>query len=418
MKRLYILLVVALLLLIQTACKDDSDNRVNVGGGESDGGQEIVYGTTSDAPGLSPIDTNDSITSDVTVQTYETLFVQDPETMEPEPLLAESYETPDENTWVIKLREGIEFHDGTPFNAEAVKYTFEQLKDPERAAPRSSLLDPVKEIEVEDEYTVILKTDKPYGPMLAALSHTNSAIVSPTADKEGDINKEPVGTGPFVFEEWVEGDHITLKRNEDYWRDPATLEKVTYKVVPETSTAISMLQTGEIDFMANVPSDHVSRIESLDGVEFKKDVGTRVSYLGFNMEKEPFSDPDFREAVAYAIDQESYIDQLNGMGVDNESIVGPKIIGYNEDDQKAAYTYDPEKGKKLIEENGYAGEEITLLVAERDNYVKMAEVVQPQLEEIGLDVSIEKMEWATFLDTTRNGNYEMTFMGWANSTAD
>lgn len=140
--------------------------------------------------------------------------------------------------------------------------------------------------------------------MLAALSHTNAAIVSPEADKEGDINKEPVGTGPFVFESWEEGNQITLKRNENYWQEPAAIEKVTYKIVPETSTAISMLETGEVQFIDQIPSDHINRIESLQGIEVQKTEGARVSYLGFNMEKEPFNDLKFRQAVAYGVNQE------------------------------------------------------------------------------------------------------------------
>lgn len=400
-------------LLISGCGENKSSKDIN-----KEDGQEMTYASTSDAAGLSPIDTNDSISSNITMQVYETLFEQDPETMEIEPLLAESYENPDENTWAIKLHEGIEFQDGTPFNAEAVKYTFEQLKDPDRAAPRASLLDPVDTIEVEDEYTVLLKTKEPYGPMLAALSHTNAAIVSPTADEEGDINKKPIGTGPFVFEEWVEGDHITLKRNENYWRDPADLETVTFKIVPEMSTAISMLETGEVQFIDNLPSDLLPRIESLDGVEIQKSEGTRVSFLGFNMEKEPFTDLKFRQAVAYGVNQEAYVDQLNGLGIMNESIIGPMIFGYQEGAEEAGYPFDQEKAKQMIEENGYQGEKITLLAANRDNYKKMAEIVQSQLTDIGLDVSIETMEWATFLDAARNGNFEMTFLGWANSTAD
>ncbi|HLS10296.1 glutathione ABC transporter substrate-binding protein [Lentibacillus sp.] len=403
-------------LLVISGCSSEGSGGESTGDGEAP--TEITYATTSDAAGLSPIDTNDSVSSNVTYQVYETLFTQNPETLEPEPLLAESYETPDDNTWVIKLKEDITFHDGTPFNAEAVKYTFEQLKDPDRAAPRASLLEPVESIEVQDEYTVVLKTEEPYGPMLAALSHTNAAIVSPTADKEGNINKEPVGTGPFVFEEWVEGDQITLKRNEDYWREPSEIETVTFKVVPETSTAISMLETGEVQFIDAVPSDHISRVESLNGVEVQKSEGTRVSYLGFNMEKEPFNDPEFRQAVAYGVNQESYVSQLNGLGIHNESIIGPKVFGYNEEATSAAYEYDPEKAKQMIQDNGYEGQEVTLLAANRDNYMKMAEIVQSQLTEIGINASIETMEWASFLDTARQGDYEMTFLGWANSTAD
>jgi peptide/nickel transport system substrate-binding protein len=397
------------------------------GGESSDGAQadtsegasqEIIYASTSDPKGLSPIDTNDSVSNNVIVQVYEPLFRLNPETMEPEPLLAESYETPDENTWVIKLKEGITFHDGTPFNAEAVKYTFDTIKDPERAAPRASLLDPISSVEVQDEYTVVLKTDEPYGPMLAALSHSNASIVSPTADQEGDINRQPVGTGPFKFEEWVEGDSVTLSRNEDYWREPADLEKVTLKVVPEYSTAISMLETGEVDFIDNIPYDHLSRLEAMDGVQVDINDGTRVSYMMFNMEKPPFNELEFRQAVAHAIDQEAYVAQLNGLGVHNESIIGPNVFGYNEEAQEYAYDYDPEKAKQIIEENGYGDQPITLLVANRENYLKMGEIVQQQLTDVGLTVEMETMEWASFIDTTRVGDFEMSFSGWANSTAD
>ncbi|MFD2044734.1 glutathione ABC transporter substrate-binding protein [Ornithinibacillus salinisoli] len=416
MKKLWMATAFLLLLCMIAACGDSESS--SGGNDGEDVPKELTYASTSDAKGLSPIDTNDSVSSNVIVQVYETLFTLDPETMEPQPLLAESYETPDENTWVIKLNEGITFHDGTPFNAEAVKYSFEQMKDPERAAPRASLLEPIESIEVEDEYTVVLNTKEPYGPMLAALSHTNAAIVSPTADQEGDINREPVGTGPFVFEDWEEGDQVVLTKNEDYWREPTQLEKVVFKVVPEFSTAISMLETGDVQFLDAIPSDHISRVESLNNVEVQKKEGTRVSYLTFNVEKEPFNDLEFRQAVAYAVDQESYVNQLNGLGEYNESIIGPKVFGYNEDAQDTGYNYDPDKAAEIIEANGYGDETFTMLVANRDNYMKMAEIVQAQLSDVGLNVQIETMEWGAFLDTARAGEYEMTFLGWANSTAD
>lgn len=424
MKKYWLVLLAFFGILVLSACSESTipegaegtGSDSSAGSGDVD--QEVIYASTTDAVGLSPIMTNDSVSSSVTEQVYEKLFVRNPETMEIEPMLAESYETPDELTWVITLKEGIEFQDGTPFNAEAVKYTFDKLRDPATAAPRASLLEPIDEITVVDENTVEIKTKYPYGPLLAALSHSNAAIVSPTADQAQDLMQEPVGTGPFKFASWSIGDQVVLEKNEDYWNGAPELDRVVFKVVPETSTAISMLQTGEVNFLDALPTEQISRIESIDNVEVTKQDGTPVYYLTFNHSKERNQDPDFRKAVASAIDRDAFVANLNDLGVRSDSILGPQVFGYDESADDAGTPYDPELAKQLVEENGYGDEPIKLLSANRDNFILMAEIVQSQLTEAGFNVEIETMEWATFLDTARSGEYDMTFLSWSNVTGD
>lgn len=423
MKKQWLVLLALITMLILGACSESTipegaeDGEAKATGpGNAD--NEIIYASTTDAVGLSPTLTNDSVSSSVIAQVYENLFERDPETLEIEPKLAESYETPDELTWVIKLKAGINFQDGTPLNAEAVKYSFDKLIDPATAAPRASLLEPVDVITVIDETTVEIKTKYPYGPMLAALSHSNAAIISPTADQKQDLMQDPVGTGPFKFVSWSQGDEVVLEKNEDYWGGAPELDKVTFKVVPEVSTAISMLQTGEVNFIDKLPAEQISRIESLENVEVTKAEGTPVYWLSTNYSTERGQNPEFREAIAKAVDRDAFVKKLNGLGIRNDSVLGPQLFGYDESAANAGTAYDPEAAKKLVEENGFGDEPIKLLAANRDTHILMAEIVQAQLTDAGFDVQIETMEWATFLDTARAGGYDLTFLSWSNVTGD
>ncbi|MCD2137752.1 ABC transporter substrate-binding protein [Salinicoccus halitifaciens] len=415
------IILVTIISVFLAACNDDSNVEQQTSGeagNEGESAQEISFATSSDAVGLSPIDTNDSVSAYMLEQLYDTLFIHNPETMEIEPHLVESYEAVDDTTWEFKLLEGVEFHDGTPLNAEAVKYTFEQLLDEERAAPRASLLEPVESIEAVDEYTVVINTEEPYGPLLAALSHVNASIVSPEADEAGDIMTEPVGSGPFKFESWASGDNIVLTKNENYFKGAPSLDTVTMHVIPEYASAVGMLETGQVDFLPNIPSEHIPRIEEMDGVELDLTSGTGINYLTFNMEKAPFNDLEFRKAVSHAIDRDEYVEQLNGAGIQNNSIIGPEVFGYDEAAQEFGYDYDLEEAQRIIEENNFDETPITLLVANEGHFVLMSEIVQAQLMEAGFDVSIEMMEWGAFLEQAANGNFEMAFVSWANSTAD
>ncbi|HET7616075.1 MAG TPA: ABC transporter substrate-binding protein, partial [Bacillales bacterium] len=240
-----------------------------------------------------------------------------------------------------------------------------------------------------------------------------------TADKKQNLMKKPVGTGPFELAEYVPGDHITLKKNPDYWQGAAKLDKVTFKVVPKVSTAISMMQTGEVQMIASPPAEQIPRLKSMDNVEIMKKQGTPVTYIGFNMTKKPMNELAFRKAVSYAVNRDAYIkQQLRGLGVRSNSIIGPKVFGYDKSAEKLGYEYDPEKAKQIIQQHGYKGTKFNMLVANTPTYKKLATVVQAELKEVGLNPQIKMMEWGTFLDVTSKGNFDMTFLGWTNSTAD
>ncbi|WP_078381887.1 ABC transporter substrate-binding protein [Sutcliffiella halmapala] len=419
MKKNWMLFTTLLAILLLAACSGGETTSSSTGGdSKSKGDQALTYATISDAAGLSPILMNDSASANITEHIYETLFKRNIDTMEIEPQLAESFENPDATTWVFKLKQGVKFHDGTAFNAEAVKYTFDKLRDPATAAPRASLLEPVDTITVIDEYTVEIKTKYPYGPFLTALTHTNAAIVSPEADQKQDLMNEPVGTGPFKFVSWVPGDQIVIESNPEYRNGEPALKKVVFKVVPEVSTAISMLQTGEIQFLDQLPTEQINRIEGMQNVSVEKVEGTSVNYLTFNFSRPDNQDPEFRRAVASAIDRDAYVTKLNGLGVRSDSLLGPKVFGYNESRDNAGTPYDVEAAKALVKENGYDQRPIKLLTANRGNFQLMAEIVQAQLSEVGFKVNIETLEWAAFLDAARVGEYDITFLSWSNVTAD
>lgn len=381
----------------------------------------ISYATSGEVVGLSPVLTNDSASATVQLQVYETLFLRDGQTNEIKPNLATSYSNPDPNTWIIELRDDVYFHDGSKFNAEAVKFSYNRLRDPEVAAPRASLLEPVDTIEVVDEYTVKITTKYPYGPFLAALTHSNSAIVSPASVKKyGDLMQNASGTGPFKVEKWDAGNQLTLVRNENYWGEEIKIDKVIYKVVPEAATQIAMLETGEVDFIDSVPSEHLMRLQANPEIEMEIVEGTPIRYLGFNFKREEFNNKTLRKAVAHAIDREGIIATMNGLAYKSYGIIGPKVFGYTEEVEEYGQEYDLEKAKELLKEAGYEdGFETTIWTSSVDTeYMRNAEMIQAMLKEAGIDANIRTLEWGAYLKETRSGNTDIFLLGWSNLTAD
>lgn len=420
MKRRVLSVMLALSLMAgAVGCSSGASSGVSAG--KSAAPTKLTYVRTADSVGVSPILTNDSASSEVLRNVYETLFMKDAKTGEIKPLLAESFENPDVNKWVIKLRKNVKFHDGTPFNSAAVKYTFEKIMDPKTASPRASLLKSVKSIETPDDYTVILNTSTPYGIMLSALAHDNLSIVSPTADKAGDINRNATGagTGPYKFKEWVTGDHITFEKNTDYWGRAPKIDTIVYKIAPEAATAVSMVENGEADYMLGIPAEQLSRLQGNKDITVTKIDGNNIVYLGFNYEKKPFDDLKVRQAISLAIDKDAYIATLNGLGSKAFGVIGPRLIGYDKSVEEHGYKYNVEKAKQLLAEAGFAsGFKTTLSYGNTDAYSKLAPFIQAQLKQVGIEVTLNPMEWAASTAYLKAGKHDMFISGWANVTGE
>lgn len=388
---------------------------------------EVVVAQYADAVSLDPQDTNDNASYSSEKCMFEGL-VGFNATMELQPQLAESWEASDDATqFTFFLRQGVTFHDGAPFNAEAVKYTFERVSNPDNKLKRYSLYSIISEIEVVDEYTVRFTTAAPFGAMLATFAHPAGAIISPTAAQQytdiREFGKHPVGTGPFRFVEWVPGDHITMEKYADYWdaENGAQVDRIVVKPVPEAGTRIAMLQAGEAQFINTLPFSQAEIIKGSDDASVAENESIYSYWVAMNTQKEPFNNKQVRQALNYAVDKQVIVDAvLRGYGKVSDSPLAPRVWGYQ---PVMTYEYDPEKAKQLLAEAGYAdGFSSSMWCSDSSEAKEVAVAIQGQLAEVGVQVEVQAMESAT-LSSERfkpfeENNSQMNYAGWSPSTGD
>ncbi|MCL0069394.1 glutathione ABC transporter substrate-binding protein [Dehalococcoidia bacterium] len=344
-----------------------------------------------------------------------------------DPSLAKSWEvSPDGLVWTLELRQDVKFHDGTPFNAEAVKFNLDRFLDPDNAAPFRFLIERITEVEVAGDYTVKLHLDEPFAPLVAHLSHSFIGMLSPTAVKalpEGEVVEYPVGTGPFKMYEWVRGEHITLVANDEYWGGRPRLDKIVWEIIPEDATRVMRLEAGDVHHIYRVPPMDVPRLEADPEIEVVRAPSVRVIYVGFNCLVEPFDDPKVRRALNYAVDKEAIVEfVLGGAGRPSDAPIVPAVFGHH---AAGPYEFNPEKARQLLAEAGFPDGFNTTLYHPTGRYMKdvaVAEAVQAQLRDVGIEAELVTMEWAAYLAFLRKppeeATHTMYLLGWGTVTLD
>jgi len=344
---------------------------------------------------------------------FDTLVLRNKE-MKLVPGLAVSWEALDDNTWQFKLREGVKFHNGEPFNAQAVKFTIDRVLDPEAKAPTISYIRTIEQVVVIDDYTVNIVTAKPDPLIPTRMSRYPTYIVPPGYIDEVGVDefaRKPIGTGPYKFSEWVRDDHITLVANEQYWRDAPVIKKVTWRPIPESASRVAALLAGEVDIIESLPVDQIKLLDKnpQTRVDQVKNGGLIV-YLGIKMDQKPLDDKRVRQALLYAIDRKTIVEKvLLNYGSAVGSQIGPYDFGYL---NMEPYPYDPEKAKSILAEAGYKdGFEIDMQATRR--YLKGAEIGQAivsQLAKIGVKVKLEIPEWTVYIQKVPAGKQAPLYM--------
>lgn len=412
MRRTTIVLAIGFVLLMLAACAGPSAPAAPVGGDAAAALEAKAGGTLTvvlDGE-IDTIDPHKSVTivgAQVWPNIFESLVKQTPNLDAVEPLLAESWEQPDDVTYIFKLRQGVKFHNGDDFTAEDVKASFDRVMDEATGASRRPDFLPVAAVEVVDDYTVKFTMSAPYGPFLSKLE--NLAILP--AGQTSDPAQEPIGTGPFKFKEWITGQSITLEKTPDYWQTGLPyLDSIVYRPIAEPSTRIVELQTGNVDVLNAVPAKDVATLEADANLTVHRNAGVTRDHVGFNMESPIFKDnPNLRKAIAWAVDRETIANTiLYGLAAPAQVAIPTSHWAYNPA-VEGAYGFDLAKAKEYYDQADPKPTEITVKVSPTyPDQIKMAELMQPALKEIGIDLKIEQLEWSTWIDTVVvKGDYDM-----------
>ncbi len=399
-------------------------------------GDTVIRGSIGDASTLIPVVASDSASFDIAGLLYDGLVRYDKD-LNIEGALAETWDvSPDGLEITFRLRRGVKWHDGAPFSAADVLFTYRVMTDPSTPTAYAEDFRQVKDLEVLDSHTVRVRYAEPFAPALISWAFW----MMPRHLLEGEdltsteFSRSPVGTGPYRFVEWKTGEKIVLEANEEYWEGRPRIDRYIYRIIPDSSTMFLELRAGNVDWMALDPVQYARQTETpyfRESFRKHRHLEFRYTYLGFNLEKELFRDRRVRQAISHAIDKKELVDiVLLGLGQEVTGHYRPGTWVYNE--KVKTYPYDPRKARGLLEEAGWRDSDqdgwldrdgrrfaFTVITNQgNQRRARTAEIIQGRLGEVGIDMSIRVVEWAAFLKNfVHPRNFEALILGW-NTTPD
>lgn len=320
------------------------------------------------------------------------------------PDLAESWSVSDDKLkWTFKLRRGVAFHDGTPFNAEAVKFNLERILDPQLGSPNRSSYAMIASVTAIDDTTVAIETKQPSPVLLEVLADSAAAMNSPAGVKKHGRNyfRNPVGTGPYVFKEWVPGQHCIITRNANYFGPKPNPDTIIYRPVPEGGARVVELESGNADIVTGIPPEAADRLKTNKRLRIEVIPSSFQIFFELNVARPPFNDVRIRKAANYAIDRNAIVEKiLGGYGTVPDGWFPPGTQGRV---PLKPYGYDPDLAKKLIREvypDGF--KEKVVIWTPSGRYMKdrlVSEAVQGYLNAVGFETEFRVWEWASFQKT-------------------
>ena len=391
-----------------------------------DSHQTIVYAYTSEAQTLDPALAKDPQSAKVISCIFEGLVRYKPGTIDLEPALASNWNISDDGlTYTFNLKKNILFQDGSPFNAQAVKYSIDrQFHNKLRSYYFNMVFGPLKEVQIVDDYTVKILLNEPYAPLLQNLAMPYAApVISPTAaQKHGSaFGVKPVGTGPYIFKDWDKGNIITLDVNPFYREQGPGIKKLLFKAVPKAGQRLAGLIKGDIHLADDFTGQHAEILEQKH-IPYLTAVSTDISYLGFYVNKAPFNKIKLRQAISMAINR-SVLDEANQfITTPDQNILPPGIIGF--DQNLKPYLYDREKSLKLLSEEGANDLHFDLLTYKEQRPYNssggemLAQYIQNQLAQVNIKVNIKSYSWEKYKKALFRQEGDAFLYGWISESGD